>query len=203
MDYPAPSGSPPEPGGWFMVLCSPDGKDPDSHGPVWVAAAEQAATVSPEQVAQMARRQLRLPAPVISASPSGTQLVRLPTWLWLSGGWAPSSATASVPGVSMTASATPLSVTWSMGDGISVTCPGPGTPYQDVADPESASPDCGHTYVRSSAGEPRQAFVVSVTVLWTVTWNGAGQTGTFPDLTTTGSTAFRVAESHALNNGTR
>lgn len=203
VDYPAPSGPTPEPGGWFMVLCSPDGKDPDSHGPVWVPAGATAPTVSPEQVAQTARKQLRLSAPSIAASPSGTQLVRLPTWLWLSGGWSQSSATAAVPGVSVTAVAKPVSVTWSMGDGSTVTCSGPGTPYQANADPKSSSPDCGHTYLRSSAREPRQKFTVSVTVQWTVTWSGAGQSGTFPDLTTTSAAAFRVAESQALNNGAR
>jgi len=204
VDYPAPSGPSPEPGGWFMVLCSPDGKDPDSHGPVWVpAGAGTPPTVSPEQVAQMARKQLRLPAPAITASPSGTQLVHLPTWLWLSSGWTDAVATASVPGVSVTATATPVTVRWSMGDGTIVTCTGPGTRYQADADPKASSPDCGHTYRRSSAREPGQAFAVSATVQWTVAWSGAGQSGTFPDLTTTNSTTLRVAESHALNNGTR
>jgi len=202
VDYPAPSGPVPEPGGWFMVLCSPDGKDPDSYGPVWVQAGATAPVVSPEQVAQTARKQLRLPAPAIAASPSDTQLVRLPTWLWLSGGWVQSSATASVPGVSVTAVASPVSVSWSMGDGTTVTCGGPGTPYQPGSNPEASSPDCGHTYLRSSAREPGQAFTVSATVQWSVTWSGAGQTGTFPDLTTTSTATFRVAESHALNNGT-
>lgn len=202
VDHPAPSGPSPEPGGWFMYLCSPDGKDPDSHGPVWIPAGANAPALSPEQVAQTARRQLRLPAPVIAASPSGTQLVRLPTWLWLSGGWLQSSATASVPGVSVTATAKPVTVHWSMGDGNTVTCTGSGTPYQAGADPASGSPDCGHTYLRSSAREPGQVFAVSATVQWSVTWSGAGQSGTFPDLTTTSATTFRVAESHALNNGT-
>lgn len=204
VNYDPPNGQPPEPGGWFMVLCSPDGKDPDSHGPVWVpAGAGTPPTLSPEQVAQMARKQLRLPAPVITASPSGTQLVHVPTWLWLSAGWTDSAATASVPGVSVTATATPVTVSWSMGDGTIVTCAGPGTRYQADADPKASSPDCGHTYRRSSAREPGQAFAVSATVQWTVTWSGAGQSGTFPDLTTTNSTTFRVAEAHALNNGTR
>lgn len=204
VEHHPPAGHPPEPGGWYMVLCSPDGKDPDSHGPVWIpAGATTAPTLTPAQVAQIARRQLRLPAPTIAASPSGTQLVRLPTWLWLSGGWSQSSATASVPGVSVTATAKPVTVSWSMGDGSTVTCKGSGTPYQAAADPRTASPDCGHTYLRSSAREPGQAFAVSATVHWTVTWSGAGQGGTFPDLTTTSSTTFRVAESHALNNGTR
>ncbi|MBY8854534.1 hypothetical protein K7G98_42330, partial [Saccharothrix sp. MB29] len=56
-----PAGDPPEPGGWFLVLCSPDGKDPLSHGPVWIAD-DDTPSVSPEQLAQTARERLRLPA---------------------------------------------------------------------------------------------------------------------------------------------
>jgi hypothetical protein len=141
-----------------------------------------------------------LPAPTIAANPVGDQLVNLPTWLWLSA-WQPVSATASVPGVSVTAVAMPTSVSWSMGDGAVVTCAGSGTPFRPGGDPRAPSPDCGHTYRISSANQPGQAFPVTATVHWTVTWSGAGQSGTFPDLTTTGNAAFRVAESQALNNG--
>ena len=201
VDHRPPSGQPQEPGGWFMVLCSPDGKDPDSHGPVWIPAGATAApSLTPEQVAQIARKQLRLPSPSIAASPSGTQLVHLPTWLWLSSGWMPSTATASVPGVAVTATAKPTSATWSMGDGTTVTCTGSGTPFQPGSDPKASSPDCGHTYRTSSAAQAGQVFPVAVTVRWTVTWVGAGQGGTFPDLTTTATAAFRVTESQALNN---
>ncbi|WP_434447656.1 hypothetical protein [Lentzea sp. E54] len=201
VDHRPPSSEPQEPGGWFMVLCSPDGKDPDSHGPVWIPAGANATpSLTPEQVAQIAHKQLRLPTPSITASPSGTQLVHLPTWLWLSSGWLPSTATASVPGVSVTATAKPTSATWSMGDGTIVTCTGAGTPFQPGSDPKAPSPDCGHTYRTSSAGQAGQAFPVAVTVHWTVTWAGAGQSGTFPDLTTTATAAFRVTESQALND---
>jgi hypothetical protein len=148
----------------------------------------------------MARNRLRLPAPAIAANPVGDQLVNLPTWLWLSS-WEPVSATATVPGVSVTAVATPTSVSWSMGDGAVVTCAGQGTPFRPGGDPKAPSPDCGYTYRSSSATQPGQAFPVTATVHWTVTWAGAGQSGTFPDLTTTGNAAFRVAESQALNNG--
>ncbi|MFI6098180.1 hypothetical protein ACIA8G_21680 [Lentzea sp. NPDC051213] len=201
VDYKAPGGQPPEPGGWFMVLCSPDGKDPDSHGPVWIpAGANNVSTVSPAVLAQVARKQIRLPAPQISANPTGDQLVSLPTWMWVSSGWAPISATASVPGVSVTAVATPTSVSWSMGDGTMVTCTGPGTPFRADVDPKSASPDCGHTYRTSSARQAGQAYPVTATIHWTVSWSGAGQGGTFPEMTTTSNAAFRVAESQALNN---
>ncbi|MGW4115279.1 hypothetical protein ACWEFJ_30765 [Actinosynnema sp. NPDC004786] len=200
VDYQASDGQTQEPGGWFMVLCSPDGKDPLSHGPVWVAEGGTRPS-SPEQVAQIARNRLRLPSVSIAASPAGVQLVNLPTWLWLSGGWSEVSATASVPGVSVTATAKPMSVFWSMGDGSTVTCTGAGTPYKAGTDPKVPSPDCGHVYRRSSASQSGQAYPVAATVHWTVTWSGAGQGGTFRDMTTTGNATFRVAESQALNNG--
>lgn len=88
-----------------------------------------------------------------------------------------------------------------MGDGSSVRCTGRGTPYESKkgSDPKSSSPDCGYTYRSSSAGEPSDAYRVTATVHWTVTWSGAGQSGSFADLTTTSSAAFRVAESQAVN----
>ncbi|MFI7676417.1 hypothetical protein [Actinophytocola sp. NPDC049390] len=194
-----------QPGAWYIWKCTGEGvADALYRPPVWIPDGQQpgaALLPSPAELAQMARKQLRLPAPTIAASPSGDQLVNLPTWLWVANGWAPISATASVPGVSVTAVATPTSVTWSMGDGSTVTCTGPGTPFRAGADPKSSSPDCGHTYRSSSARQPGETYPVSATVHWTVTWSGAGQGGTFPDMTTTGSAAFRVAESQALNNG--
>jgi hypothetical protein len=202
VEFQDPGGQPPGAGGWFMVLCSPDGKDPLSHGPVWIAAeAGGSPALSPAEVAQLARKRLWLPEPRIAVNPTGDQLVNLPTWLWLSSGWGPVSATASVPGVSVTATATPTSVSWSMGDGGTMTCTGAGTPFRLGTDPKAPSPDCGHIYRTSSAKQVGQAFPVSATVHWTVTWSGAGQSGRFPDLTTTSIAAFRVAESQALNNG--
>ena len=49
--------------------------------------------------------------------------------------------------------------------------------------------------VRSSATR------VTATVNWTVTWSGAGQGGTFPNMTTSASVAFRVAESQGIATG--
>lgn len=181
---------------WYDGLCTTSGA---ISGPV------QVPSVRPVDVARLARDQLGLPAPRIAANPRTAQLVNLATWLWLDGGWASVSATASVPGTSVTATARPRSVTWSMGDGSTVTCASAGTPYRpDGAprvDPRSSSPDCGHTYRRSSADQPGHTYAVSATVRWTVTWAGAGQTGTFPELTTTATARFRVAESQALNTG--
>jgi hypothetical protein len=195
-------------GSWNVYKCSADGvRDAFYRPPVWIAdapprAGRAAVLPSPAQLAQAAYRQLRLPSPGVESSPEDEQLVGLPTWLWLDRGeWAPVSATASVPGVSVTAVARPVSVVWMLGDGSTVTCSGPGTAYTSSSvGPKSASPDCGHTYRVSSAGRPEDAFAVSATVHWRVTWSGAGQNGVFPDLTTVSSAAFRVAESQGLND---
>lgn len=199
-------------GAWYVWECTSSGiedtnliiMDSVYRAPVWIANGQQPGAVGlpgPVEVARMARKQLRLPTPRIAANPAGEQLVNLPTWLWLTGGWAPMSATASVADVSVRAVATPRSVSWSMGDGTTLTCTGPGTPFRPSSDPTSASPDCGHTYHSSSAGHIGQAFAVSARVHWTVRWSGAGQNGVFPDLTTTSTTALRVAELQALNTG--
>jgi hypothetical protein len=192
-------------GGWYVWKCSGAGAvDALYRTPVWIPYGPQpgaAPVPAPADVAQMASKQLWLPTPSIAANPAGEQLVGLPTWMWLSSGWGSVSATAAVPGVSVTAVAAPTSVSWSMGDGSTVTCAGAGTSFRAGGDPKAASPDCGHTYRSSSASRPGHAFPVAATVHWTVTWSGAGGGGTFPDMTTTGDAAFRVAESQALNNG--
>ena len=49
---------------------------------------------------------------------SGTTYVGLPTWLWLPAAqWRSASATAAVGTRSVTLTAAPVSVTWSMGEG--------------------------------------------------------------------------------------
>jgi hypothetical protein len=103
-----------------------------------------------------------------------------------------------VPGVSVTATARPVSAIWFMGDGGSVLCDGPGTPWRPGNDPAAASPDCGYTYRRSSAGAADGKFSVTVTVTWRVTWAGAGGSGTIPGLTTTGTVQVPVQESQAV-----
>ena len=193
-------------GAWYVYQCAGQGvRDTLYRAPVWIAdgqAPGAAPLPSPEELAEQARSQLRLPSPVIASSPAGTQLVRLPTWLWLDRAmWQPQSATASVPAVSVTATATPASVSWAMGDGSTVTCTGPGTPFPAHGDPQAASPDCGHTYQRPSAGSPGERFPAAATVSWRITWSGAGASGTFPDMTTSAAASFRVAEAQALGTG--
>ena len=158
---------------------------------------------APGALAQLAVKYLRLPDPVIRASPApgALQLTRLPVWLWVAANaWQPQSKTAQVPGESVTATATPVSAAWSMGDGTTVTCKGPGTPYAAGDNPSAASPTCGYTYDQSSAGQPGGAYRVTVTITWDITWQGTGGAGgALAPLETVAAAQFRVAESQALN----
>jgi hypothetical protein len=163
------------------------------------------APVSPAELAQLARRYMGLPDPVIGSSPApgALQLTGLPTWLWVtSAAWRSHTATAQVPGEQVTVTATPVSASWQMGDGSTITCQGPGTPYTVADNPSSSSPTCGYTYTRSSAGQPGAAFQVTVTITWDITWAGTGIAGgALPPLFTKATDGMRVAESQAVNTG--
>lgn len=192
-------GQPAGPGGWYTQVCyNQDGTATSGFGGFqWIAGAPP--VVSPEVLARQARERLNLPEVRIRMNPPGDQLVNLPIWLALDpSSWRAQSATASVPGVSVTAAARPVTVSWSMGDGTTRTCEGPGTAWKPGTDPRAASPDCGHVYRRSSAGAAGGAYTVSATVTWEVTWAGAGQSGTVPGLETTGQVQTRVRESQTV-----
>jgi hypothetical protein len=194
-------GQPAGAGGWYIRTCY--GANEGFGGIVWMAGGPP--VISPAVLARQARARLELPEARVSLSPAGRQLTHFPTWLTVEpSSWQPRSATASVPGVSVTATARPTKATWSMGDhsvgrsqGV-VVCAGPGTKFRTGMDPAQPSPDCGYTYGFPSAGAPGEKFTVTVTITWEVTWAGAGQSGTVPDLTTTGSVQVPVQESHAL-----
>lgn len=179
--------------------CVPPAENSDT------APAAVTAQPSPGELGRQASSRLVLPTLVVSTSPGPgvPQLVRVPTWLWVNAdSFGQQSATASVPGMTVTATAAPVSVVWSMGDGSRVECSGAGTPWRAGMNPAAASPDCGHTYVRASTSEPGGVFVVSATVTWRVSWAGGGQTDELDPLETTATTQLRVAESQAVNTST-
>ena len=74
-------------------------------------------------------------------------MVNLPTWLWVdASSWHAYSVTASIGSVSATAVALPMSIRWSMGDGDSVTCFGPGTPFVEEVPAAAQSTACWYDY---------------------------------------------------------
>lgn len=150
---------------------------------------------------QRAVSQLQIPQPVLAASPALTspQVVRVPVWWWLQpGSWTARSATASLPGIAITATATPDKVTWDAGDGTATPCNGPGTQWTAAYPPSAPSPTCGHVYTSTSRTSPGGRFTVRASINWTITWAGAGMAGTEPSATTTATADVQVTELRAV-----
>lgn len=187
-----------KPGVWYMQNCFIDPTEVIAN--VSLVYRNNPPAPVPEVVALHAVSRLVLPKLTTVASPTGTQLVRLPSWWWSApSSWRVQSATASVPGISVTATATPVKAVWNPGDGTGeVTCAGAGTPWKPGTDPLASSPTCGHTYARSSASAEGGAFTLTATVVWRVTWVGGGTSGTEPDLRTTTTVPVRVGESQTV-----
>lgn len=161
---------------------------------------------TPRVVAQQAISSMGLKAVRIGIAPEpgddSVGIVGMPVWMWAHQPDAetvgPVTATASAGGITVTATATLHKVTWSMGDGTKpVVCVSAGTPYRPGFGME-ASPDCGHTYVKSSAGQDDDKFTVTATSDWVVSWSGAGQNGTIRLNGLTRTARIAVGEAQVL-----
>jgi hypothetical protein len=187
-------------GAVYLVVCM--GAPSTSGGFVWAADPPPGfggGGPTPEELAQRAVEQLPLSQPQIGMTPTpgSTGLVGLPVWLWLeSGAWTPVSATASVPGLSVTATARPIRVVWDMGDGVTVTCRTAGVPYRPSAG-DAMSPECGHRYTQASSGEPDEAYDVTATVTWDIEWSGGGASGALTQ-TRSATVQARIGELQVL-----
>ena len=172
-------------------------------GEFWSATppAGPAAPPDPAVLAQQAVDAMQLQAIEIGIVPETTPgsmgLVGLPTWMWVEqlseNTYGPISRTVAAGGVSVTATAEVDSILWSMGDGQTVTCTTPGTPYADSYG-RQGSPDCGHTYTRTSADQPGGAYTVAATSSWSITWAGGGQAGTIDDISFTQEAQVQIGE---------
>jgi hypothetical protein len=198
-------------GGYYLRTCQgivgrPPGAVAMVQFVVWLPAPPTGfggAQPTPAILAARAAALLELTGPQIVLSPPLTsrQVVGLPTWMWTRVGattWSTHSATAAVPGESVTATARAVSISWSMGDGSTVVCANPGTPYSSRYDAHQGSPTCGYTYRSPSSTTADGTFKVTGTTTWRVTWTGAGATGVLV-LRRTSTVSVVVQEAEAVN----
>jgi hypothetical protein len=180
----------PVPGGGWMV-------GPRGTTTVWLADPPPGSPPPPPPpagtLAQWAKAKLQLTHLTAESNggASGSTDVGIPTWVWVApGDWQPQDAHAAVGTRAVTLTATPVWTSWDMGDGSTVTCSGPGSPF-DPNDPEN--PPCGHTYLVSSAGQPQTGasvndryFTVQGSATYRLHWVCAGDCdqddGDLPDM---------------------
>ena len=202
----------PTPGGWYSVTCTNQETGTVTTETEWIPDQSASATpaIDPRLIALRAENDLRLPTPSPQFDPPGASVVNLATWLWIPAAtWHPYTVTASAGPVSATAVATPEWVSWSMGDGGSLVCQGPGTPFDPGKPAVGQSTPCAYAYAISSAGQPSpdgmpddDSFTVVVTIHWSVSWSARGAVGggTLPALTTSSSRALRVEQVESVNS---
>ncbi len=160
---------------------------------------------TPREVAQIAVKQMALRAIAIGITPepgpNSVGIVGMPVWMWVANPdnhtWGPITDSATAGGITVTATAKVHKITWDMGDGTKVTCRTAGTPYI-ASYGNQKSPDCGHTYQKSSSTKSGGKYTVTATSDWVVTWAGAGQTGTIRLNGLTRTAAIAVGEAQVL-----
>lgn len=198
----APLGQELKPGDRYGLVCTDaNGQEVVNEIRQYDPANPDPGAIDPEVLAEEAKQNLPLPLPGVQTSPppERDQLVNLPTWLAVEN-WGPQSATASVPGVSATVTATPTEVVWNMGNGEQVVCRGPGKLYDFSRTELQQTSDCTYTYPASSAGQPGLRYQASATMTWSVSWtaSGAAGGGDLGEVSRTTTFPMRVAEGQAL-----
>jgi len=176
----------------------------------WRAASPQPVTVTQAQLAQKALATLTLPKPVPPSSPSGATLqdgrpytvVRVPTWYWTTpASFRVKTARAAAGPVWAQVTVTPVALTFAPGDsGSTTSCSGPGRAWTQQAGPWAHAPGgCDYSYPQSTYGYPAGQLTATYGIVWRATWVGSGGTGgSFPDVTTTATSRFAVAEAQAV-----
>ena len=168
--------------------------------PFWTL---QPPSMDPAEVAQRILKTLTV-APIDIRTvpedrPGRVGLIGLPTWMWANPSprtTGPQSASACIGGTCVDLTMKVDRIEWDMGDGNTVTCRGPGTPYADRHGKQD-SPTCGHRYTRTSLGKPNQRYTINATSYWVAHWEGGGRSGNFY-LDQTATSHLRIGELQVL-----
>ncbi len=143
-----------------------------------------------------------LPVPALKPPPNVDHLVGIPEYLAIdAAGFAPISATAAIPGVSVTVTATPVETRWTLGNGDTKTCSGAGIPWSTNVSAHA----CTYTYQRSSTtpAAPDGTFTVTASTVWQRTWvcTPACGSGALPLLARPTSFPLTVRQAQAVITG--
>ncbi|MEY2423588.1 MAG: hypothetical protein QOI95_3655 [Acidimicrobiaceae bacterium] len=155
--------------------------------------------ITPGSLANQALKELPLlyPRPRMAPPTTVKQVVGIRTWMWVDpADWRPISATAAIPGLAATVTATPTKTIWDMGDGATVICNGPGTVYDPSGPDAEQHSDCSHTYQHDGT------YDVRATIVWSVTWTATnGASGNLGLVQRSTQFAITVEQRQAVING--
>lgn len=184
-EHPAWKGQDPEKYDMYFRSCS-DGAFNNPDGFIIVPEGQPPAPqVDPQELAQRAVDSMTLLGPdVASPRATGRYTVGVPMWMWVNQSattFGPNTASASAGGITVTATAKVSKIVWQMGDGASVTCNGPGTPYR-ASEGMAQSPTCGHVYSKTSVSAKNSQYPVTATSTWTINWQGGGAAGQLTEI---------------------
>ncbi|WP_051966461.1 hypothetical protein [Kitasatospora mediocidica] len=215
---PAWAGNDPSTGAIYDKTCRDTAGGLNPEAPVWEAKAPGAGAPPPDPgvVAQIAFKKLQFVTPVAHTAPGGTALVGVPVWLWYDAPNAtaeeltgPQSRTASLSGISVTATAVLKDVVWDLGYRDPVTgkevlasCQGKGAghPYAVGLENDPPADACIQTYLKAS---PDAGYYLTVTESWAVTSvDDATGNQAWPELDLTVASAplaLKVNELQVLN----
>lgn len=128
-------------------------------------------TATPAMALEIARAKLKLPKPTMGTAPCTGEgcigRVGVPTWFWTQA-WTSTSVSATAGPHTVTITARPSKVVWSLGDGQAVACTSAGTKYEEWRG-FASSPDCGLPNGYKTMGH----YTVTATMTWQVSWSGA------------------------------
>jgi hypothetical protein len=165
---------------------------------VWLPGRPDTVVTDPLTLAYEAIAKMQLAAPQIGTAPppGAIGLVNMPVWMWVTKSentWGPIIRNASVPGLSVTATAKVKAMNWTMGDGQTIRCDGPGTPYKTSFGIKQ-SPTCGHHYRKTSREQPNCRYTVTARADWEITWQSTlGDTGQI-SMTRQAAAQLRIGE---------
>lgn len=201
-DYPPPSGHDPnKTGAWGVQSCY-IGSGSGFATQVYRWLDDPPAGPNPQQLAAEAFAKIHLLGAQIGIAPkpAGRGAVGLPVWLWTAvtpNTWGPISASASDGGITVTVTAKAQRIVWTMGDGHSVTCANPGTPYS-ASYGNAQSPTCGYVFAQSSRDRADGRYPITAVTSWRVEWAGGGQNGMLT-ATSQSQTSVQIDEIQVVN----
>jgi hypothetical protein len=159
---------------------------------------------NPAVLAIRATNSIPLAQAIVHTAPTAPHLswVLLRTWLWIPAAqWRPLRGTATAGPTSVTATVRPVKVTWDLGED-TLTCDGPGRVWRSWMT-DAADTTCGYTYEHTSADQPGEAYRITATITYAVSWVCAGACtatgGTLDDIDgAPGTATLRVGERRSM-----